>query len=111
MTQAGNPPLTATLAFRLSPNRQSALLSGLLAGFSTFYAPYLSVTDNFGLYMVLGASYFLLLSKLRLLSSTQSRATTFLAFGLISGLMNLFSNSASFQLSTPRIKVSCSLSK
>ncbi len=83
------PPLTATLAFRLSPNRQSALLSALLAGLPTFYTPYLSVTDNYGVYMVLGASYFLLLSKLRLPSSTQSRAKIFLAFGFISGLMNL----------------------
>lgn len=83
------PPLTATLAFRISPHRQSALLSGLLAGLPIFYAPYLSVTDNYGLYMVLGALYFLLLSQLRLLSSAQSRTKIFLTFGLISGLMNL----------------------
>ncbi len=58
------PPLTSLLAFRLTSNRASSLLSGLLACFPIYYAPFLPVTDNYGIYMLLGISFFLLLSFL-----------------------------------------------
>jgi hypothetical protein len=58
------PLMTALLAFRLTSNRTLSLLSGLLACFPIYYAPFLPVTDNYAIYMILGASFFLLLSSL-----------------------------------------------
>jgi hypothetical protein len=52
------PLLTATLAFRLTSNRTLSLLSGLLACFPIYYAPFLPVTDNYAITMLLGASFF-----------------------------------------------------
>ncbi|MFZ5857412.1 MAG: hypothetical protein ACOYZ6_11325 [Chloroflexota bacterium] len=97
------PPLTSLLAFRLTSNRAASLLSGLLACFSVYYAPFLPVTDNYAIYMLLGISFFFLLSSL--LSSDrglQSAATqtgslhsnyqlliTFFLLGSISALASL----------------------
>ena len=53
------PPLTAALAHRLTARRDLALFAGLLALFSGFYLPYLPVTENYSIFMVLGALYFL----------------------------------------------------
>ena len=55
------PLITATLAFSLSSRRDLALVSALLALFSGYYAPFLTTTDSFSLYMVLGGSFFLAL--------------------------------------------------
>lgn len=76
-------PLTAAISEKLSGSRQSATLSGLLAVFSAFYLPFLSTTDTFTLYMVLGAAFTLLIlkSKRSLLDG--------LVLGLLAGLMHL----------------------
>jgi hypothetical protein len=86
---AALPPLTAALAWSLSKRRDLALTSGLLAVFPAFYLPFLPVTDTFGLYMLLGGLFFLLLS--RSLSQTTTRSWLFTAFflGVVSGLMHL----------------------
>jgi hypothetical protein len=90
------PPLTALLAHKLTGNRALSFLSGLLACFPIYYAPFLPVTDNYAIYMVLGASYFLLLTNL-LSPNTEHRSPnvnyqlpiTFLLLGLLSALMTL----------------------
>ncbi|MFZ5904045.1 MAG: hypothetical protein ACOYZ8_10915 [Chloroflexota bacterium] len=81
------PPLTATLAFSFSQNRALAFVSGLLACFPVYYAPFLPVTDNYAIYMLLGASFLLLLSSLT--SSGRNLSLRFVVFGLLSGLMTL----------------------
>jgi hypothetical protein len=83
------PPLTAALAWSFSARRDLAITSGLLAVFPAFYLPFLPVTDTFGLYMLLGGIFFLLLS--RSLSQTTRKAWLISAFflGIISGLMHL----------------------
>jgi hypothetical protein len=53
------PPLTAALSYSLASRRDQAMTAGLLAVFSGFYAPYLPVTDTFGLTMLLGALFWL----------------------------------------------------
>jgi hypothetical protein len=78
---AGIPIITATLALSFSKRVDLAVYSGLLAIFSVFYAAFIPVTDTFGLYMVLGGSFFILLEK-----PGNSR---FLGLGVISGLMHL----------------------
>ena len=57
------PPLTAALAFSLTSRRSLALTSGLLAVFSGLYLPFLATTDTFGLYMLFGGIFSLLISR------------------------------------------------
>ncbi|MEP7135517.1 MAG: hypothetical protein ABI904_11350 [Chloroflexota bacterium] len=86
-------PLTAALAYRITSRRDLAIVSGLLSLFSGFYLPYLPVTENYSIFMVLGALYFYLLpchSKPR--SGEESPLSSwrpFLILGILSGLMAL----------------------
>jgi len=75
------PPLTSLLAYRLTERRELALLSGLLAAFPTYQAPFIATTSNFVIYNLLGAIFFIGLSG-------DSRKGFFCA-GLSVGLMNL----------------------
>jgi hypothetical protein len=75
------PPLTAALACSFTSNRELALISGLLAAFSGYHAPFLSTTDNFGIYMILGGLFFLVMRR-------AGRGSAF-ALGAIAGLMQL----------------------
>ncbi len=76
------PPVTASLAYSFSNRTNLALISGFLAVFSGYHAPFLPVTDNFGIYILLGGFYFLLV---------RSRRPWFW-FGVITGLMSLARN-------------------
>ncbi|MCS7009911.1 MAG: hypothetical protein NZL98_00900 [Anaerolineales bacterium] len=78
-------PLTAALAFALHRNRSLALTSGLLAIFSGLYLPFLTTTDAFGVYMVLGGLFFLLLAQ----GDVSPPRWVFPALGLVVGLMHL----------------------
>jgi hypothetical protein len=74
-------PLTAALAFRLTRRADLAAAAGGLALFPTFLTAFLPVTDNYGLYMALGAAFFLFLDRRRL--------PAILLAGVCAGLMNL----------------------
>jgi hypothetical protein len=76
------PPVAAALAWSFSSRRDLALTSGLLAVFPAFYLPFLPVTDTFGLHMLFGGLFFLVLSRI-------SSALNPLFLGLIAGLMHL----------------------
>jgi hypothetical protein len=76
------PPLTAALSWSFFARRDLAILSGLLAVFSAFYLPFLPVTDTFGIYMLLGGLFFLILNR-------EPVPINSLAIGLIAGLMHL----------------------
>jgi hypothetical protein len=65
MIASSLPPLTANLAFTITPKRWAALLAGALALFSGFYYAYLPTTETFGIYMILGSIFFLLVLKLQ----------------------------------------------
>lgn len=75
------PVVTAALAYAISRRRELAIISGLLAVFSAYYVPFMSVPDNYGVYMVLGALFLLLLER--------PRMTSFLSLGLVAGMMSL----------------------
>ena len=79
---AAIPTLTAALAWSFTSRRDLALTSGLLAVFSAFYLPFLPVTDTFGLYMLLGGTFFLVLNR-------KASNTNALMLGLLAGLMHL----------------------
>ena len=75
------PVATASLAYSFSHRTELAMVSGMLAVFSGYYAPFLPVTDNYAPYLVLGALFFLVLKSRRTLAS--------LALGGLAGLMAL----------------------
>jgi len=77
------PPLTAGMAYSLTRKRHTGILAGLLAAFSVYYLPYLPTTDSFGVYMLLGGSFFILPSL-----DVGSNAKNVL-YGLVAGLMYL----------------------
>lgn len=83
------PPLTSLLAFRLTSNRAASLLSGLLACFPIYYAPFLPVPDNYAIYMLLSIAFFLLLSNLQSPTSNLQSPIAFLLLGLVSALASL----------------------
>ena len=60
------PVIIAALAYQITHQRLSALVSGFLAIFSCYYLPFIVTTDNYGLYMLLGGLYFLLVNRLTL---------------------------------------------
>jgi hypothetical protein len=75
------PLITAKLALDITGRRDLSLISGLLAVFSIYYLPFMPVTDNYGPFMLLGGSIFLLIKK--------ERWWAFLVMGLLAGFMNL----------------------
>ncbi len=75
------PLIVAALAYRISQKRFLALLAGLLTIFSGYYLPFIVTTDNYGLYMLVGALYFLLLDRLTIPKS--------IALGALAGALNL----------------------
>lgn len=79
------PVVTGALAFSLTARKQQAMLAGILAAIPGFYTAYLGTTDSFGLYMLFGGIFFLLLGY------PQRIGKKFQAFllGLIAGLMHL----------------------
>ena len=75
-------PLTvAALAYRISRKRGLAFLAGLLTIFSGYYLSFIVTTDNYSLYMLVGALYFLLLDRLTLPKS--------ILLGVLAGAFNL----------------------
>ncbi|NOY99246.1 MAG: hypothetical protein GXP40_08605 [Chloroflexi bacterium] len=82
LLSASVPLITAALTFSLTSRRDLSLCAGLLAAFAGYYAPFLSTTDTFGLYMLLGGAFFLALGMRHL----WLRA---LALGVLTGLMHL----------------------
>jgi hypothetical protein len=75
------PLVVAALAYRISRKRHLALLAGLLAIFSGYYLPFIVTTDNYSLYMLVGALYFLILDRLTLPKS--------ILLGSLAGVFNL----------------------
>ena len=76
------PPVTGALAWTFTSRRDLAMASGLLAVFPAFYISFLPTTDTFGLYMLLGGLFFLILKR-------KPAAITPFLLGLLAGLMHL----------------------
>jgi hypothetical protein len=75
------PVITAALAYDFTRRKDLATTAGLLAVFSVYYAPFLPVTDNYGPYLVLGGSFFLVMAW--------KRPASYLLLGVIAGLLTL----------------------
>jgi len=76
------PPIAAALAYSLAKERKIALLAGIMASFSSFYLPFLPTTDTFGIYMLCGGVFLLLLTH-------KDWKFTPLSLGVLAGLMHL----------------------
>ncbi len=76
------PPITSYIAWSISSRRDLALTAGLLAVFPAFYLPFLPVTDTFGIYMVLGGAFIMVLIR-------KPSQLNPLMLGLLAGLMHL----------------------
>ncbi len=76
------PPMTASLAYRLSSRKDLALVSAFLALFSGYYAVFVTTTDTFSPYIVLGGGFFLALG----IRKSWLRA---IVLGFIAALMHL----------------------
>ncbi len=79
-------PVTAALAYAFSRKRELAITSGLLAIFSVYHAPFVGVTDNFGIFMLLGGLYFIFASQL---IEDPSRSYLWALLGALAGFMTL----------------------
>jgi hypothetical protein len=75
------PVLVAFLAYDISRQTRLALVSGLLSIFSMYYAPFMPVPDNYGLYMISGAAFFALVPR--------TEKWIPLALGALAGLLTL----------------------
>lgn len=75
------PVVTSALAFSFSKRVGPAVVSGLLAVFSIYDAPFMPVPDNFGIFMLLGGLY--------LLISANRKPIVYFFLGLLSGLLML----------------------
>jgi len=76
------PPLTAKVAYRQTNEVGIAYLAGFLACFPVFYMPFLPITDSFGIMMVFGGLFFLIISH-------DLNVARSLLLGVIVGLMHL----------------------
>lgn len=79
------PPLTAALAYSFTNRSRDAIFAGLLAVFSGFYLPFLPTTDTFGLYMLMGGAFFMLVKWVR----AGGAVWKYLILGMLVGLMHL----------------------
>jgi hypothetical protein len=78
---ASIPPLTAAVCMSLTRQERKATYAGMLSLFAGYFLPVSTTTDSFGLYMLLGGLFFLLVGR-----DSRSRL---LFLGIISGLMHL----------------------
>jgi len=81
-------PSSAALAYAITGRKGNAILSGLLAAIPGFYLSYLGTIDTFGIYMLLGAGWFLILGSRRA-GSTWSALPWAFGLGVVSGLFHL----------------------
>lgn len=80
------PPVTASLSYSFNKYTRTAMFAGLLACLPAFYLPFLTTTDTFGLYMLLGALFFLLINNT---GDHQIVLRRSFLMGLVAGLMHL----------------------
>jgi hypothetical protein len=79
------PVITMLLALKITKHKPAVVLAGIISVFSVFYQPYISNTDSFTLYMVLGGLF--LLAMLKVLKE-DSRWYHYLLTGLLTGFLH-----------------------
>ena len=75
------PLFVAALAYKVSHRARFGFVAGFLSIFSGYYAPFMPVTDNYAIYMILGATF--------LLIAPRGEKWIPLALGALAGLLTL----------------------
>ena len=83
------PPLTAFLSYSMTNRRDLALAAGFFAVFCGYYVPYISTTDTFGIYMLLGLIFMLLVGFGLAHAEFRWRLGVSIGLGVIAGLIHL----------------------
>ena len=83
------PLISSSLAYHLSHQRRSAWLAGGVTIAAGYYLPYITITDNFLPYMLLGGSVFLTLYHIDLAGTKKRAVRLSIVAGVIVGLMCL----------------------
>ncbi len=84
------PPSTAALSFQITGKFRDAILSGLLSIFSGFYIIYITNTETFAIYMLLGNLFFQFAFRKGLIfNKTRFYYIRYLFLGLLAGMMHL----------------------
>ena len=78
-------PLTAYLAYKISKKKYVAILAGMFAVFSGFYFPFLTTSDSFAIYWLLGGLFFITIPE----EKEQLSLKKVFALGMIIGFMHL----------------------
>jgi hypothetical protein len=78
---AAIPPLTAALSIKLTGVQNKAIFAGVLALFSGYFLPVSTTTESFGLYILLGGAFFLVVQK--------NFKRRLFVLGILAGLMHL----------------------
>ncbi len=73
------PLFVSALAYKVTHRTRFGMVAGLLSIFSMYYAPFMPVPDNYAIYMILGATFFLL--------APRGERWIPLALGAIAGLL------------------------
>jgi hypothetical protein len=76
------PVICMKLAFTLTSNKQISILTGVLTLTPVFYSPFLATTDSFGIMMVLGGLFFLVINQ-------NDKLLSKLILGVLVGLIHL----------------------
>jgi hypothetical protein len=90
LVAAAIPPVTGALSWKLSGSKNNAWLAAILACLPAFYLPFLPVSDAFGVIMLLGGAFFLVMPAANQ-SNLSVRSILIRSFllGLLAGLMHL----------------------
>ncbi len=56
-------PLSSMLAYKISNQKRTAVLAGIIACFPVFYLPMMPITDSFSPLMILGTAFYLVVEK------------------------------------------------
>jgi len=85
------PPLTAALSYSISARKEHAIFAGLIAVLPMFYLSYYPTTDIFGIYMVLGGSFILIVQVVGKKNTAKSihQTITAVILGILAGMMHL----------------------
>ncbi|PKO18467.1 MAG: hypothetical protein CVU39_03240 [Chloroflexi bacterium HGW-Chloroflexi-10] len=82
-------PIAAYYSYKITKNKSSAILVGLLAIFSGFYFKFLTIPETVTPYIILGSLYFGVINMIQKLEHPKINWVLFLLLGSICGFMHL----------------------
>lgn len=86
-------PLSAFLSMWILKKTEYAFLTGILSIISSFYLPYVTTIDTFGICMLLGIGWFMTINQILEIKSNQTNTGNiylhYLGLGIIAGFFNL----------------------